>query len=273
MNTGTGIGANPETTGGAGTPAGGAVPTRPATARERMAVLLSRQLSDGWSLGVGARSTLPMAAAMLAQATHAPNLTVLCGGIYVNPRRLVPFAAGYDCHPDSTGDFVDVYQLTERGVDAICFSGMQIDRFGTINLHWVDRPGGGRFRGPGIANTSFGHTARRVLLWVERHERRILVPEVDFASVVGLAHRGRRRAELGLPNLGPTMLLTPSVLFTAEGGELVPREWHGAEDWAQVRAATGWELPEQPPARSAEPTGSELAVLRTRVDPMGLLRG
>jgi glutaconate CoA-transferase subunit B len=236
-----------------------------------MAVLLSRELRDGWSLGVGARSTLPTAAAMLAQATHAPGLTLLCGGIYVNPRRLVPFAAGYDCHPDSIGDFVDVYQLTERGTDAICFSGMQVDRFGTINLHWVDRPDG-RFRGPGIANTSIGHTAGRVLLWVERHERRILVPEVDFASVVGLARKGRSRAELGLPNLGPTLLLTPWVLFTARDGELVTESRHGEADWEQVRAATGWELPEQPPPTSEEPSLAELTVLRTQVDPMGLLR-
>lgn len=244
----------------------------PISDRERMTILLSRQLQDGWTLGVGARSTLPMAAAMLAQATHSPNLTLSCGGVYVNPRRLVPFAAGYDCHPEVLGDFVDVYQLTERGTDAICFSGMQIDRFGTINLHWVDRRGGGRFRGPGIANTSFGHTSGRVLLWLERHERRVLVPEVDFASVIGLGRRGRSRAELGLPNLGPTLLLTPWVLFTARDGELVPASRHGDASWEQVRAETGWELPEAEPPPSVEPTAAELAVLRARIDPMGLLR-
>ncbi len=269
--TGTGGAAMTGTGGGVVADELGASPARP-SARERMAVLLSRELRDGWTFAVGARSTLPTAAGMLAQATHAPSLTVLCGGIYVNPRRLVPFAAGYDCHPDSVGDFIDVYQLTERGVDAICYSGMQIDRFGNLNLHWVDRPDGSRFRGPGIANTSFGHTAGRTLLWVERHEPRILVPEVDFASVVGLRRRGRTRAELGLPNLGPALLVTPSVLFEARDGELAPRVVHGDHDWSRVRAATGWELPEQSPPPATDPTAHEMSVLRGVVDPMGLLR-
>ena len=242
------------------------------TDRERMAVVLSRQLVDGWTVGVGARSTLPTAAAMLARAGRAPNLTLLSGGIYVNPRRLVPFTAGHDPQADATGDFVDVYQLTEQGVDAICYSGMQVDRHGSINLHWIDRPEG-RFRGPGIANTSFGHTAGRTLLWVERHDRRTLVGEVDFASVVGLARRGRSRAELGLPNLGPALLLTPSVLFVAAGGVLAPHSWHAATSWDEVRAATGWELPVAPPPRTPEPDDDEIALLRGAVDPGGLLRG
>lgn len=240
--------------------------------RERMAVLLARELRDGWTVGTGVRSSVPAAACLLAQATHAPDLTVLAGGIYTNPRRLVSLAAGLDCRPEATGDFVDVYQTTERGIDAIFHSGLQVDRFGNVNLHWVNRPEG-RLRGPGVANTSFGHTAGRILLWLERHDPRVLVEHVDFVSIAGLRSRGRSRAELGMPNLGPAVLVTPSVVFAAHGDELVARSIHGAQDWAAVRRDTGWELPGPPPPGTPEPTPEEISVLRSVVDPGGLLRG
>lgn len=240
--------------------------------RERMAVLLARELRDGWTVGTGVRSTVPAAACLLAQAMHAPGLTVLAGGIYTNPRRLVSLAAGLDCRPEATGDFIDVYQATERGIDAIFHSGLQIDRHGNVNLHWVDRPQG-RLRGPGVANTSFGHTAGRILLWLERHDPRVLVEHVDFVSIAGLRSRGRTRAELGMPNLGPTVLVTPSVVFAACEGALAARSAHGEQDWAGVRRDTGWELPATRPPGTPEPTADELALLRTVVDPGGLLRG
>lgn len=252
-----------------GDPAGGAMTA--ATPRELMTVLLARELQDGWTVCVGARSTVPAAACMLAQVMHAPDLTVLSGGIYVNPRRLVPLAAGLDCRADSVGDFVDVHLQSERGVDAIFHSGLQIDRWGNINLHWIDRPDG-RFRGPGVANTTFGHTAGRTLLWLERHESRTLVADVDFVSIAGLRVRGRTRAELGLPHLGPALLVTPAVVFAAEDDELVARSVHDTGGWDLVRSRTGWDLPSDPPPPTVAPTCAELTTLRSTVDPAGLLR-
>lgn len=243
------------------------------TPAERMVSVLARELSDGWTAVVGARSNIPLAACQLAQATHAPRLTVIAGAVFVNPRRLTPhFAAGLDCVAESVGDFVDVYQLTEAGVDVMFYSGLQIDRFGNINVHWVDRPDG-RLRGPGLANTTFGHSAGRILLWAERHEARTLVPQVDFVSVTGHNYRGRSRAECGLGNLGPARLVTPMMTFRAENDALVPDTLHDGADWADVRARTGWELPDEAPPPTADPTGEELEILRGQIDPSGLLRG
>lgn len=240
---------------------------------EWTAILMARELKDHWVAVTGARSNTPLAACMLARASHAPNLTVISGGIYTNPARLVPhFAAGLDCRPEAVGDFVDVYQITERGVDVMFYSGLQIDRYGGINLHWVNRPSG-RFRGPGLANTSFGHTAERTMLWIDRHERRTLVPEVDFVSVAGHRYLKQSRAELGLTTLGPTRLFTPSMVFAAASGEFRPHTLHAGHAWAYVQQHTGWELPEEPPPPTSEPTPAEIELLRRQVDPEGLLRG
>ncbi|WP_148575834.1 CoA synthetase [Nocardioides caldifontis] len=248
--------------------------TPEASVKERIAILLSRELEDDWVACTGVGSTIPLAACMLAQAAHAPSLTVLAGGIFVDPRRLVPeFCAGYDAQPEHIADMSDLFAITELGIDVIFYSGMQIDHHANINLHRVKMSSGSVLRGPGIANTSFGHTARRVFLWTERHDARTLRENVDFVSVAGHRYKGLTRQELGLPNQGPTILVTSEVLFRPDHeGLLQPVGIHGSADWSSVSAATGWELgpadvPTLDPIEDAE-----LTLLRKVVDPMGMLR-
>ncbi|MGW6139449.1 CoA-transferase subunit beta [Streptomyces sp. NPDC055140] len=241
--------------------------------RERISIAISRELKDSTTVLTGAASSVPLAACLLAQATHAPNLTVLGAGVYINPRRLVPeFTAGWDCKPVAVGDMTDVFAITELGIDVMFYGGMQIDQYGSVNLHWIQTPSG-RLRGPGLANTALGHTARSTILYTERHERRTLVEQVDFASVVGHRHRGRSRAELGLPNEGPTALFTPDLLFRpGDDGTLTPHQALHRLDWDDVRRRTGWLLPDAPP-ETFTPAAEEIALLRGSIDPGGLLSG
>ncbi|MFD0068249.1 CoA synthetase [Streptomyces sp. NPDC056690] len=239
--------------------------------RERISIAISRELKDCTTVLTGAASSVPLAACLLAQATHAPRLTVLGAGVYINPRRLVPeFTAGWDCKPVAIGDMSDVFAITELGIDVMFYGGMQIDRYGCVNLHWVNTPSG-RLRGPGLANTGLGHTARSTILYTERHDRRTLVDQVDYASVIGHSYRGRSRTELGLPNEGPTVLLTPDLLLRpADDGTLAPDLALHPLDWQDVRQRTGWQLPDTPPA-AFTPTTEEIELLRGSIDPSGLL--
>jgi glutaconate CoA-transferase, subunit B len=241
------------------------------TARERMSIAISRELRDGEVVLTGAASAVPLAACLLAQARHAPGLTILGAGVYINPRRLVPeFTAGWDCDPVAIADMSDVFAVTELGIDVMFYGGMQIDRWGSVNLHYVPTAAG-VLRGPGLANCALGHTAARTILYTERHDRRTLVEAVDYASVIGHSRGGRSRAELGLANAGPAVLFTPDVLFRpGSGGSFVPDRAMSTADWADVQARTGWPLPAPPPAPfAAEP--DEVATLRRFVDPGGLL--
>ena len=165
--------------------------------RERMAVAIARELAGARTMLIGAASAVPLAAGLLAQALHTPGLTILGAGVYINPRRLVAdLSAGWDCRPVAIGDMSDVFAITEAGIDVMFYGGMQIDRFGCVNLHRV-MTSSGPLRGPGLANTTLGHTAKRVVLYSERHDRRTLVETVDYASVIGHAYRGThpRRTE------------------------------------------------------------------------------
>ncbi len=248
-------------------------PNAELAAGERMSIALARELEGAGTMLIGAAAAVPLAAGLLAQALHTPGLTILGAGVYINPRRLVAdLSAGWNCQPVAIGDMSDVFAITERGIDVMFYGGMQLDRFGCVNLHYVSTPSG-RLRGPGLANTSLGHTARRTVLYTERHDRRTLVEQVEYASVIGHAYRGRTRAELGLPNAGPTVLVTPDVLFRpAADGTLTPDRALHDVDWPDVRERTGWSLPDPPPA-DFEPTAEEIRLLRGSIDPGGLLRG
>jgi glutaconate CoA-transferase subunit B len=243
----------------------------PLSDRERMAVVISRELAGARTMLIGAASAVPLAAGLLAQALHTPELTILGAGVYINPRRLVAdLSAGWDCRPVAIGDMSDVFAITEGGIDIMFYGGMQFDRFGCVNLHRVTTPSG-PMRGPGLANTTLGHTAQRVILYTERHDRRTLVERVDYASVIGHAYRGRTRAELGLPNAGPTALVTPDVLMRPDpDGVMTPVHLLRSADWEDIRQRTGWALCPTPPD-VATPTDEEIDLLRRAIDPGGLL--
>jgi glutaconate CoA-transferase, subunit B len=241
------------------------------TVRELLSIAISRELKDGEVVLTGAASAVPLAACLLAQARHAPGLTILGAGVYINPRRLVPeFTAGWDCAPVAIADMSDVFYVTELGIDVMFYGGMQIDRAGSVNLHRIPTAKG-LLRGPGLANSALGHTAARTILYTERHDRRTLVEAVDYASVIGHHRRGRSRAELGLPNAGPAALFTPDVLFRPdEGGLFTPGRMLRPVPWDDVRARTGWPLPAGPP-EAFEALPEEIRTLRRFIDPGGLL--
>ena len=241
------------------------------TVRELLSIAISRELKDGEVVLTGAASAVPLAACLLAQARHAPALTILGAGVYINPRRLVPeFTAGWDCAPVAIADMSDVFAVTELGIDVMFYGGMQIDRGGSVNLHYIPTATG-LLRGPGLANSALGHTAARTILYTERHDRRTLVEAVDYASVTGHHRGGRSRAELGLPNAGPSALFTPDVLFRPDArGLFVPERTLRPAPWDDVRARTGWPLPAVPP-EPFEELPEEVRTLRHFVDPGGML--
>ena len=251
----------------------------PPSVKELIAVLLARELVDG-ELGVAPVADLTIAACLLAQQTHAPNLTFITAGGAVNPkpRYFAPSGADWEylATAEAIGDFDEVFEYSERGVDFMFYSGLQIDRFGNINLYGV----GGEFgrpalRGPGLANISHGITGRRLLLYKTSHTRRDFVERVDFISAPGWIDGpdGRRRAGITTP--GPRSCITPLCTFdfAPETGALRLRSLHPGSTLDQVVAPTGcpFDGPDRIPA-TIPPTDHELILQREAIDPRGQLR-
>ncbi|HEU0114254.1 MAG TPA: CoA-transferase [Thermomicrobiales bacterium] len=227
-----------------------------------MAVAMARLLHDGETVFHGVASPLPMVATLLAKWTHAPDLVYLniAGGVDPEPMRL----------PASTVDPVllngaramttlaDLFDLSARGrLDVAFLSGVQIDGAGRINMSVIgpfDRP---KARLPGGAGSAaLMPSARRVILWRARHDRRVFVERLDFVTAAGNVER----------------VVTPLCVFRRIDGRLAVESLHPGVTPDDVRAATGFpvgvgpETPATPP-----PTAAELAALHA-IDPGGVVR-
>ena len=105
---------------------------------------------------------------------------------------------------------------------------------------------------------------------------RVFVERCDFVSTVGWGSGGAdARRRLGLPGGGPRYCITPLAIldFEEESKRLRLRSVHPGVRPEEVLGRTGFPLivPDRVDETPA-PTREELAILRGRVDPHGLLR-
>jgi glutaconate CoA-transferase subunit B len=225
-----------------------------------MAVAMARLLHSGQTVFHGVASPLPMVATLLARRLHAPELTYLniTGAVDGQPDSL-PVSTVDPVLLTGTRSLVtlaDLFDLSARGrLDVAFLSGVQIDGQGRINMSAIgdwERP---TVRLPGGAGSAvLMPTARRVILWRTRHDRRTFVERLDFVTAAGNVDR----------------VVTPLGIFARRGEWLEVESLHPGVTPETFREATGFavevgaETPTTPP-----PTVDELAALRM-VDPEGI---
>jgi glutaconate CoA-transferase subunit B len=225
-----------------------------------MAVAMARLLHSGQTVFHGVASPLPMVATLLARRLHAPELTYLniTGAVDAQPTSL-PVSTVDPALLAGTRSLVtlaDLFDLSARGrLDVAFLSGVQIDGQGRINMSAIgdwERP---TVRLPGGAGSAvLMPTARRVILWRTRHDRRTFVERLDFVTAAGNVDR----------------VVTPLGIFARRGEWLEVESLHPGVTPETFREATGFavevgaETPTTPP-----PTVDELAALRM-VDPEGI---
>ncbi|HLC27024.1 MAG TPA: CoA-transferase [bacterium] len=249
---------------------------------ELMAVVLSRELRDGEFGALGAASQIPMAAVKLAKLTHAPNLSWLCGGSgAINSKlpTLLQSAADYRnlFGAEYRTSMEDVVDMEMRGrVHFACLGGMQIDQYGNSNMVCVGDYHNPTVRGPGTVGLIFTAAFGRVYIYLHHHNPQILVEKVDFISGPGFYDGSRMRDEFVNKNAkGPCMVLTPLAVFDFDEISRKMRlcSVHPGCTVEQVLAKTGFRpLLKEPITQTQAPTEEELALLRTQVDPEGVLR-
>ncbi|HEY0071169.1 MAG TPA: CoA-transferase [Chloroflexia bacterium] len=238
-----------------------------------MAAALSHALQDGERVVMGANSLLPMAAARLAQLTHAPNLTIIAGasgGVNTLVEPLVPSSGDYaNLVAEAVLQFQEVLMLQMSGHSDVFFAGgLQIDRHGNCNLAFVGEPGSPTLRGPGSAGVPWAQHSARTILYTTSHNRRLFVPQVDFVSYPGWTVPGQ-----GTRAKGPQLVITPlAVVDFNDEGEMRLVSLHPKVTLEDVRENTGFDLvlPEGEIPTTPVPTARELQLLR-EMDPDALL--
>ena len=220
---------------------------------ELMAVAMARLLRDGELVFNGVGSILPMLAIEVARRLHAPNLIYLNigGGVDARPGTL-PSSSADPALLGGTAAIVDqpeFYQLVMRGgVDVMFMGAVQIDPAGRTNssaIGDIDRPAV-RLPGGGGAAVILP-TARRVILWRARHDRRTFVEKLDFVTAAGNVDR----------------VVTPLCVLRRAEGLLALESLHPGATAEAVRANTGFPLAVPPDCPvTPPPTPEEIAVIR-----------
>jgi glutaconate CoA-transferase subunit B len=242
---------------------------------ELMICYAARLLEDGRTVAVG--TGVPCAAAMLAQRTGAPNLVILFEAGGVAPQLpTMPVSVG-DSRTFFRGamatSMADVMETCQRGlIDYTFLGGAQIDAYGNLNSTMIGteyaRPRV-RFPGSGGAN-DLASLCWRILV-VTNHDRRRFVEKLDFLTTPGyLTGPGAREAAGLPPNTGPYRVITELAVmgYHEQTRRMEILSLHPGVSLEQVRQATGFELGVCEPLRTTDPpTGEELRILRTEVDP------
>jgi len=248
---------------------------------ELLGVMTSRLLEDKKTAFVGIG--LPMAAALLAQSTHSPNLSIIFEGGIISP-ELKPGKMPLSTNEIRAGrralafcSITDIFLYQQRGfLDYGLLGAAQIDQFGNINTTLIGSIESPKVRFPGSGGANdIASSASRVIISLT-HEKRRFVEKVDFITSPGFLRGGDARRTAGLIFGGPYKVVTDLGImgFEPTTKRLVLEAVHEGISVEQVRENTGFDLPVSGDLqKTLPPTRQELKVLR-RIDPERImLRG
>jgi len=201
-----------------------------ATLSEVMIYQVARTIKDGELVFHGYGSPVPTLAMLLAKRTHAPRMIHVEGATYgINPEP--PFL------PPTSNDWVlergrvmalgisDLFDIAARGdMGRMFLSGVQIDRYGNLNVTAIGSPDNPRVKLPGSGGgCNLSADVQHITIWTAGHRAQKtkagkrsfrFVEHIDFVSSIGQRTRdGIPRAALGLRGGGPEWVVTELGVF------------------------------------------------------------
>jgi glutaconate CoA-transferase subunit B len=241
-----------------------------------MIAAASRELKDHETVFVGIG--IPQLGALLAQRTHAPNLTLIyeSGVVGTRPGRL-PLSIGDPTLVSGTCGIFSFYEtfsmLLQRGfIDVGFVGGAQVDKYGNINSTVIGGYEKPTVRLPGSGGgCEIAGLSKRIVI-VTPHEKRRLVEKVDFITSPGFLEGSDARKRFGLSGGPSGVITTMGVLrFDQQTKEMYLANYHPGLTLDQVRQNTGWDLKISPHVKETDPpTLDEVRILREDLDPQGI---
>ena len=249
---------------------------------EIIATRIAAELGNDSFASAGAVSPLANVAYRLAKATHAPDMiitTMSCGHLDIAPSPMIlsliesldaETAVAHAGGDDTYSTYYQPGAVTHEIVAAA-----QVDRRGRVNTIALRKRDGGTIRLPGqggMADVANMH--RDYLLYITRHSVQSVVDEVEIASSArGLLTEAEREPH-GY-RTGRALVITDLCVFELDPStrELVVVETMPGVTRDRIRDATGFAVTFHAGCcETALPSAETLAILRYRIDPLGLRR-
>lgn len=248
---------------------------------ELLAILLSRFIRDGdVASPAAAYSPVPFAALKLAQLTHAPNLGFILSATgfvldFLDTKGVPLYKTSLDArYFNASQCIVDFPQIFMFKRDFMILGGLQIDRYGNVNLIGVGDYNNLKFRAPGTAGLATASAYMgRLYYYFRNHDKRTFVEKVDFISAVGYRDGRKSRENLKLLSSGPETVVTPLGVFDFnEQGTMRIKSVNPSHSVEEIIDNTGFELDiPQKIEPTNPPSEAELKILREKVDLEGIL--
>ncbi|PKK88990.1 MAG: 3-oxoacid CoA-transferase [Candidatus Wallbacteria bacterium HGW-Wallbacteria-1] len=248
---------------------------------ELMITVAARNLEDGAVVLVG--TGVPVAAAMLAQMTQSPNLTILfeAGGVSpILPTMPISVGDSRTTHKAlKATSMAEIMEYCQTGIVDYCFlGGAQIDKYGNLNSTIIGsdyKKPKTRFPGSGGANDLASLCWKTMVVTPQNPKR--FVEKVDFITSPGFLQGGTSRADSGLPlNTGPHRVITDIGVYGyhPETREMMLISLHPGKTLEEARANSSFSiLVSDTLDTTHEPTDEELRILREKVDPLRVIIG
>lgn len=222
-----------------------------------MTCAIANMLENNEIVFHGVSSHLPMVAMHLAKNMHAKDLVLLNIPGGVNPpsiKKASYSSAGADLLTGAEAYFPleEIFDLSMRGrLDVAFLGGVQFDIHGNINASVIGDYHKPKVRLPGGAGSAvLIPTAKKIIIWRTKHDRRTFVEKVDFVTTRG--------------NLWK--IITPLCIFEFRYGKLYVDSIHPTSSLEEVKENTGFELLYDEIKYTKLPTQKELDMLN-KIDP------
>ena len=212
-----------------------------------MAVAASREIHDGDVAFIG--TGLPMVAAYLAKATHAPNVKLVfeSGIIDPQPQELATGVGDYRLalgSPKIAGTAYALSLLQGGDIDIGFLGAAEIDCHGNLNSTAIGPYRRPRVRLPGSGGANdIASMARRFVI-VARLDRSRFVEKLSYLTTPGFLNGPGAREAAGLPGGGPVRVITDLAVlgFDPSTKRMQIEELFVGVGAAQVQERCGFEL-------------------------------
>jgi glutaconate CoA-transferase, subunit B len=247
---------------------------------ELMVARVAAEVDGEGVVVMGSFTPLAYAAYMLAKLTHAPDAYLV--GFDAVGMAPIPLSftgaepAAYKGAVARWGMLTEINSIhlsNHGGVEAV--SSAQFDGRGAINLSAIGPFDAPKVRLPGGAGAAeVIKMYRKMVAYFPSHSPRTLVDRVDF--VTGTRWKvGPAAREAAHLQPGPIVAVTNLAVLVKDDDDRPFRieSLHPGVAAADVIAATGFELEAgRAIPTTAEPSATQLALLRNRIDPLGTVK-